>query len=87
MNVAVRVYSKVGCPYCDYAKQLLNTLAIPFEEVRVDQDPAALEFMMTASGRRTVPQIFIHGEPIGGFDDLSALHERGALMPLIHQQS
>ncbi len=85
--MSVRVYSKAYCPYCDYAKQLLNDLAVPFEEIRVDQDPEALQYMMEASGRRTVPQIFIHGEPIGGFDDMSALHQKGGLMPLIQKES
>jgi len=53
------------------------------EEVRVDLDPAERERMMSITGRRTVPQIFIGDTHVGGCDDLMALDGRGGLMPLL----
>ena len=80
----VIVYSKSACPYCDRAKMLLNAKGVAFEERRVDLDPALLEEMLAKSGgRRTVPQIFINGEGIGGFDDLWALEQQNKLDPLL----
>ena len=84
--MSVVVYSKNHCPYCVYAKELLDKLSVPYQEIRVDQDLEALRYMLEASGRRTVPQIFIHNQPIGGFDDLSALHQKGALIELINNR-
>jgi glutaredoxin 3 len=79
----VIVYTKDNCPYCDWAKQLLDSKNIPYTQIAVDKDPAKLQEMMTASGRRTVPQIFINDKSIGGFDDLSALATSGELDKLL----
>ena len=79
----VIVYSKASCPYCDWAKQLLDSKHIPYEEIRIDLDAAQAQEMIRLSGRRTVPQIFIHGKPIGGFDDLSQLAKSGELDQLL----
>lgn len=73
------VYSKENCPYCRMAKDLLNAKKLPFEEIRIDLDPSKLEEMMRLSNRRTVPQIFIDGKSIGGYDDLAALAKSGKL--------
>lgn len=82
---AVIVYSKAICPYCDRAKQLLKAKGADFEERRIDQNSAFLEEMLSQSeGRRTVPQIFINGEGIGGFDDLWALEQAGKLDDLLN---
>ena len=54
------------------------------EEVRVDLDPAAKTHMMSITGRRTVPQIFIGDTHVGGCDDLVALDQRGGLLPLLN---
>ena len=81
----VIVYSKAYCPYCDRAKQLLTHKGINFEEIRVDLEPNKLEEMLAISeGRRTVPQIFINGKGIGGFDDLWALEQQGQLDKLVN---
>lgn len=77
------IYSTKICPYCRNAKQLLTQKGVSYEEILVDEDPAKLEEMMTRSGRRTVPQIFINGQSIGGFDDLSALNASGELDNLL----
>lgn len=79
----VVVYSADHCPYCDRAKALLAKKGVAFEEIRVDLDPAAREVMMKKSQRRTVPQIFINDQPVGGFDDLWALEKEGTLDKLL----
>jgi glutaredoxin 3 len=65
------------------AKSLLQRKGVSFEEVDVSNDDALREQMIEVSGRRTVPQIFINGEPIGGFDELYALEQDGQLDRLL----
>lgn len=82
---AVKMYTTQVCPYCLRAKALLKQRGVEqIEEIRVDLDPGQREHMMEATGRRTVPQIFIGGTHVGGFDDLHALDQRGGLMPLLN---
>jgi len=69
----VEVYSTAQCPYCIMAKQLLERKGVSYQEVRVDLNPAKRQEMMKKSRQRTVPQIFINGEAIGGYTDLVAL--------------
>jgi glutaredoxin 3 len=73
------VYSKANCPYCDWAKQLLDSKKLAYEEIRIDLDTEQRVEMERLSGRRTVPQIFINGEAIGGYDALTALAKSGEL--------
>ena len=81
---AVRMYTTQVCPYCVRAKQLLKQRGVDaIEEIRVDLDPAQRDAMIEMTGRRTVPQIFIGQTHVGGCDDLVALDQRGALMPLL----
>lgn len=80
----VIIYSKETCPYCVMAKNLLTVKNVPFTEIRVDLDAAKLEEMMRLSNRRTVPQIFINDQPIGGYDDLAALAKSGKLDGLLN---
>lgn len=70
------VYSKENCPYCVQAKNLLTKRNIAFEEVRVDLDPEAKEFIIQ-EGHRTVPQIYYNGKLFveGGYTGLSKLTE------------
>lgn len=75
----VRVYSTKICPYCVRAKMLLNDRSIPYEEIDVSNDPDKRAWLVETTGRRTVPQIFIGEEAIGGFDDLRELDRTGAL--------
>ena len=79
----VIVYSTRICPFCVMAKRLLRAKGVEYEEVLVDLDDTRRDEMMARSGRRTVPQIFIGDQHVGGFDDLSALERRGALDPLL----
>ena len=80
----VIIYSKEQCPYCKMAKELLQSRNVHFEEIRVDLDDSKREEMMRLSNRRTVPQIFINDQPIGGYDDLAALAKSGKLDQLLH---
>ena len=75
----VKVYTTDRCPYCDRAKALLAKRDIPYQEIDVSHDPAKRAWLVEATGRRTVPQIFLDGEPIGGSDDLHALDRSGEL--------
>ena len=81
---AVRMYTTQVCPYCQRAKALLRQRGVQqIDEIRVDLDPAQRDHMIAITGRRTVPQIFIGETHVGGCDDLIALDQRGALMPLL----
>ena len=80
----VRVYSADLCPYCERAKQLLTAKGVPYEEIRIDQDPEARDLMIKESGgKRSVPQIFIGPQSVGGFTDLWALEQAGTLNTLL----
>jgi glutaredoxin 3 len=75
----VIVYSSAHCPYCVMAKQLLERKGVAFQEVRVDLEPAKREEMMQKSQRRTVPQIFINDQAVGGYTDLLAIDRANKL--------
>lgn len=77
------VYTSEHCSYCVRAKALLKQKNLDFKEIRVDLDDAMREEMIKKSGRRTVPQIFINGQAIGGCDDLYALEKQGQLNQLL----
>lgn len=79
----VLVYSTRICPYCVRAKQHLTRKGVSYREIMVDDDPQQRNEMMRITGRRTVPQILIDGQPIGGCDDLLALDRAGKLDPLL----
>ena len=84
MATTIIIYSSLTCPYCDHAKDLLDNKGLAYKEINVDQDPKQLKEMVERSdGRRTVPQIFIDGKHIGGFDDLRRLNESGKLDALV----
>ncbi len=78
----VIVYTKDYCGFCAQAKALLDAKGVTFTEIDVTHDPALEAEMIERSGRRTVPQTFIDGRHIGGFDDLTALDAAGRLDPL-----
>ncbi len=80
----VTMYTSAQCTYCVRAKQLLSSKGVSgINEIRIDLDPAEREKMMSITGRRTVPQIFIGDTHVGGFDDLAALNSAGKLDPLL----
>jgi glutaredoxin 3 len=84
MTTSVRMYSTAVCPFCIMAEKLLRSKGVTeIEKVRIDLDPVARQDMMTKTGRRTVPQIYIGERHVGGYDDLAALDRQGGLTPLL----
>jgi glutaredoxin 3 len=80
----ILVYTTPFCGYCGAAKRLLKAKGAEFTEIDVMMDSAQRQEMAAKSaGRRTVPQIFIDGRHIGGFDELRALDQAGELDPLL----
>ena len=80
---SVTFYSADWCPFCMRAKAILDTRGIRYEEVNVDEIPGFRAKLVEMTGRRTVPQIIIGDEAIGGFDDLARLDRSGELMTLV----
>lgn len=79
----VIMYSTAVCPYCVAAKNFLKSRGLGYQEVRVDTDPAARALMMERTRRTSVPQIFINGTHVGGYEELVALDRSGGLAPLV----
>ncbi|MDP4027724.1 MAG: glutaredoxin 3 [Gallionella sp.] len=80
----VLMYCTKVCPYCVRAEQLLQRKGVrDIEKIRVDLQPELRAVMMEKTGRRTVPQIYIGGEHVGGYDDLAALNQAGELDKLL----
>lgn len=80
----VVMYTSAVCPYCINAERLLKNKGVTeIEKIRVDLQPELRSEMMEKTGRRTVPQIFIGEQHVGGFDDLHALDVQGGLDPLL----
>jgi len=78
------MYSTAVCPYCIRAEQLLRAKGVAdIAKVRIDLDPARRAEMMEKTGRRTVPQIYIAGTHVGGYDDLVVLDRAGKLVPML----
>lgn len=80
---AVTIYTTRFCPYCVRAKQLLDHKGADYLEIAVDSDPELRQEMMAKSGRRTVPQIWIGQQHVGGCDDLFMLERAGELNGLL----
>jgi glutaredoxin 3 len=84
----VEVYTTTQCPFCTRAKSLLKSKGVAFDEIDVTDDEALREKMIELSGgRRTVPEIFINGKIVGGFDELRALNDAGRLDGLLSESA
>ena len=84
MATKIQMYCTAICPYCVRAEQLLRQRGVTdIEKIRIDLDPERRDEMITRTGRRTVPQIFIGERHIGGCDDLYAVDRSGELAPLL----
>lgn len=77
------IYSSAVCPYCVAAKNFLKSKGKTWTEVRIDQDPAQREKMLSLTRRTSVPQIFIGDTHVGGYDEMIAMHRDGELEPLL----
>ncbi|MEL0027190.1 MAG: glutaredoxin 3 [Perlucidibaca sp.] len=79
----VVVYTTQVCPYCVRAKQLLQRKGVPYREIDVSHDAEERMALVRRTGQRTVPQIFINEQPVGGCDELYALERAGQLDVLL----
>ncbi len=81
----VEIYTWRFCPFCIRAKQLLDRKGVAYEEYVIDGDEEAREAMVArgSDGRRSVPQVFIDDQHVGGCDDLYTLERQGRLDALI----
>lgn len=83
MSASVLVYLTEWCPFCQRAKALLTKKKVNFTEVDVDDRPELRSWLVSASGQRTVPQVFINGQPVGGYTDLEKIDRQGKLDALL----
>lgn len=80
----VEIYTTFWCPYCAAAKALLAAKGVAFREIDAPTGSAArAEATSRSGGRTTVPQVFVDGRPLGGYDDLAALDRAGKLDALL----
>jgi len=82
-NPAVMMYTQVLCGYCAAARTLLEEKGIAYEEINVTLNAKLRREMVERSGGQTVPQIFIDGQCIGGYDEMAALEDAGQLDQLL----
>ncbi len=75
----IKIYTITSCPYCSAAKRLLNERGLEYEETNIEHEGMSREKLIKLTGGRTVPQIIINGKPIGGYDDLLVLDQKGEL--------
>lgn len=73
----IKVYTKDYCPYCVYAKNLLDQLGLPYEEIALGSDQEAVRELVMKTGMRTLPQIFMGEKLIGGYTDLKSMVDSG----------
>lgn len=84
MSTKVEIYTWSTCPFCIRAKALLNKKGVEFTEYCIDGDESArADMAQRANGRRSLPQIFINDQHVGGCDDLYALNAQGKLDPML----
>lgn len=83
MTADVLMYTTSWCPFCTRARRLLKQKGVQWTELDIEADPATRQTMVEASGRTSVPQIFINGTLVGGSEELFALDVRGELDKLL----
>ena len=79
----IEIYSKGYCPYCKKTKETLNNLGLEFEEYEITRNEKLTQEMIARSQRKTVPQIFIDDQHIGGSDEFHHALRNGSLTDLI----
>jgi glutaredoxin 3 len=84
MSAKVEIYTWSTCPFCIRAKALLDKKGVDYTEYNLDGDePGRAQMAQRANGKRSVPQVFINDQHVGGCDDLYALDARKQLDPLL----
>lgn len=86
VSAQVVIYTTGYCPYCTRAKSLLSKKSVEFKEVDVSDRPDLRSWIAERTGQRTVPQVFVNGEALGGFTDIDALERRGLLDPKLSRE-
>jgi glutaredoxin 3 len=79
MAAHVKIYTRDWCGYCTAALRLLKQKGVAFEHIDATGKPEMRRWLVEATGHTAVPQIFIDGQPVGGYTDLLALEQRGVL--------
>lgn len=79
----IEIFTQPGCPYCVHAVDLLRSKGVAFQEINAPHGTPEREEAIARSGRRTVPQVFVSGTPLGGCDDIVALDRAGRLDSLL----
>ena len=75
----IEIYTSQGCGYCSAAKSMLRNMGLDFKEFDLTRDGLARQKLIERTGRRTVPQIFVDGESIGGYEELATMRASGEL--------
>ena len=75
----IKIYTTKLCPYCIRAKALLSKKGAAYQEIDVSGNRELRRWLSDVTGRQTVPQIFINGQAVGGYDDIAALDRQGRL--------
>ncbi|MCS5592828.1 MAG: glutaredoxin 3 [Gammaproteobacteria bacterium] len=78
------MYTSDYCPFCRAAYQLLDEKGVVYKKISVDANPSIWKEIHQKTGRSTVPQIYINGQYVGGYDDLSAAERSGELSSIIN---
>jgi glutaredoxin 3 len=83
VSAEVKIYTRKWCGYCSAAERLLRGKGIAFENIDCTGDREKRDWLVEVTGRTTVPQVFIDGRPVGGYDDLKVLERSGELDKLL----
>ncbi|MFG0605306.1 glutaredoxin 3 [Vibrio mimicus] len=83
----IEIYTKSYCPYCKAAKQTLTSMGLSYREIEVSTNQALFNEMVNRSQRKTVPQIFVGDDHIGGHDDLMAAIKSGQFTQVLMSQT
>jgi glutaredoxin 3 len=83
MPAHVKIYTRQWCGYCFAAERLLKRKGVAYEQIDTTGDQATRRWLREVTGQSTVPQIFIDGRSIGGYDDMNALDRAGELDALL----
>lgn len=83
MPAEVKMYTRQWCGYCVAAERLLKRKGVAYEEIDTTGKPDLRRWLANETGRSTVPQIFIDGQSIGGYDEMNALDRAGKLDALL----
>lgn len=83
MPAQVTIYTRRWCGYCTAAERLLRNKGVAFENIDCTDDREKRRWLVEVTGQTTVPQIFIDGRAIGGYDDMKELDRGGELDKLL----